>query len=1072
MASVLRLAPAGTGKTQTMLSLLRQDVRQGDRLPPRIWMLLATRRQELYFRERLALDDDRQRVHFHIDFFNFYRLNAHLLRLARAPARRLNETARFSFLRRLLQDMREADELRVFHNIADMRGFVTTLAQLFDELKQSGINAKIYNEAAQNHKDRELAAIYARYQQRLREHRLADTEGEGWLALATLQEQPQIVAGVKWLLVDGFDQFTRLQAQLLAVLAKTVPQLRISLTQAPAAPPTSRSCIARQRLEGAFARAGVSLEIEKIVPQLQRPAGLQRLSQHFYAGSEGGGSSAAIKLIAAPNPAHEAREVLRDVKRLLLDGAAPDDVLIILRDWELYAEGLQTVSEEFQLPLLMQIERPGSHAPAIAALLAVLGLSPRFRRRDLLDGLRSPYIDSGLDDEWIDLLDRISRERQIVGGSKREWLEVIRRASQPKPASSEESGTMLSQAQADALGKKLSAFMDCLTPPAQAGPRAYVRWLDGILGEDPHEQSEAETRHNSGYSLHVRKLARADDNAHSQRDSRALSSLDASLRDLLATDDALRQIGRQRQISWAQFLGDLRHALDSPLWPQGNQPRRGKALVTIASQARGLPHKHVYILGLSEGVFPAEAREEPFYLDSERAAMRARGISLDSRAERSDDTGLFYELLALPQRTLVLSRPAFKAGKPWLESQLWRAVRRIYPQQPIHKRSLGEIANSSEAASCDELMLALARALPQPESWTANKTLRHLNWLRAEMPAAWQHIKIGRTVELGRLSNQPANHYSGSLANPELLAEVARLLGRQRVWSASQLKDYGVCGFRFFAKRLLKLDELKEAQPGADLRQMGSLRHRILEEAYRRIADEDLAVSSSSRERALAIFDEVADDLLERAPELFNFRAGSAWDGEKQLIRARLAALVRQDFSDEAPLQAFGGSRHIERLEHEFADLEVALGGGDSLRARGIIDRIDRVDGKLALVDYKTGSTAIPHSEMETGRDFQMLLYLLALDDMARGAGADVAGGLFWHLRNLKVSGRVHSEDEEHQEMLEKARRHIASNLQQARAGIFPVQPTALDHGKCVRYCEFAHLCRRSNTSRFKNRRA
>ncbi len=1054
-----------------MLSLLRRTVRSGAGFP-RVWVLLATRRQELHFRERLALDDDGQRVQFAIDFFDFYDLNAHLLRSAGQPVRRLNEGARFSFLRRLLEDMHAADELRVFHGIADTRGFVTVLAQLFDELKQNGIGAERFARAAQNPKDHELAAVYARYQQQLRENRLADLEGEGWLALAKLREQPQIVAGPELLLVDGFDQFTRVQAQLLAALAKAIPQLHITLTQATAAPSASRSRIARQRLEGAFSRAGVSLRIEKIVASSTRPVDLQQLSRLFYADSEGAGSSEALNLIAAPSPDQEAKEVLRDVKRRLLAGVPPDDMLVILRDWELYANALLRTSQEFQLPLLLQIERACSREPVIAALLAVLGLWPRFRRRDLLDGLRSPYIDSGLDEELINLLDRISRERQFVGGGKSEWLDVIQLARQPRTdAADEETYTILTQQQADALSERLRAFMDGVTPRTKADPRDYVGWLDGLLGDDPREQIETDSSHDSAYTLRIRQLALSVDNAHAQRDSRALSSLDAELRDMLATEDALRGTGQNRPISWAQFHGDLRHALDSPPRQRGNRPRRGKVLVTTASQARGLPHEHVFILGLAEGVFPSETREDPFYLDSERAEMRARGIPLDSRAERSDDPGLFYELLALPQRTLALARPTFKDGKPWLESHLWRAVRRIYPQQPIRERSLGAIANSQEAASLDELMLALAAQLTQPDNSQTDTLLRHLNWLRAERPAAWQHVKIGRAVELGRLSHQPFDNYSGVLAKPELLAEVARLLGPRRVWSASQLKDYGVCGFRFFAKRLLKLEELKELQPGADVLQMGSLNHRILEETYRQIADEELAVEAANRERALAIFDEVADELLEDAPALFNFRAGVAWDEEKQIIRARLAALVRQDFSDESPMRKFGGARHVERLEHKFQDLEVALGNGDSLRARGIIDRIDRVDGKLALVDYKTGSTSIPHSDMENGRDFQMLLYLLALDDMARIEGAEVAGGMFWHLRNLKTSGRIHADDEEQQALLDKARQHIASNLQQGRKGAFPVQATALENGKCLRYCEFAHLCRRSNTSRFKDTR-
>src|SRR5690606_41538172 len=57
--------------------------------------------------------------------------------------------------------------------------------------------------------------IYAEYQNRLREHNLVDREGEGWLALDVMEKQPHIGRNVDLLLVDGYDQFTPLQASLL-----------------------------------------------------------------------------------------------------------------------------------------------------------------------------------------------------------------------------------------------------------------------------------------------------------------------------------------------------------------------------------------------------------------------------------------------------------------------------------------------------------------------------------------------------------------------------------------------------------------------------------------------------------------------------------------------------------------------------------------------------------------------------------------------------------------------------------------------------------------------------------------
>ena len=1053
MASKLHLAAQGVGKTDAMLARLRRTLESRAGFPC-AWILLATRRQELRFRERLALEGEDSQVHFNTEFFNFYSLNARLLRMAGQHARRLDETARFGFLRGLLRDMLAAGELGVFHGIADTRGFVTALARLFDELKQNQINDQAFASAAQTDKDRELAAIYARYQAQLRRRRLADVEGEGWLALAKLREQPQIAAGVDLLIVDGFDQFTRVQAQLLATLARSIPQLHITLTGAPDAVASMRSQIARQRLEDAFAAAGETLQAESLSPTSARHADLDSLSRHFFADTRAGESSPALNLIAMPAPVDEARAVMRDIKRRLLDSAAPEDILIVLRDWNLHARSLESASQEYNLPLQMQMERAPSETPAINALLDALGLPPRFRRRELLDALRSPYVDAGMDDSAIDLLDRVSRERQFIGGSMREWLELVQLA-QERPLDSEEheaDWVALSPQQADSLSRSLGKFLAGITPPQTATLSGYIAWLDALLGNEDE----------SGFSLRIRQNAVIDESAFSRRDARALARLDAILREIMAADDALRQTGDPAPIAWTQFHGDLRHALESPPRNMASPSRRGMILATTATEARGLPHKHVYIMGLAEGVFPAETAEDPFYLESERASWRQGGIPLESPAQRSDDQGLFHELLALPQESLTLSRPRFKDGKPWLASHLWRSFQRVYPAQPVFEGSPGELLRPEVAASHSELILALSDA-PHDESAS-----RYLAWLHSRLPDAWQRVTHGRDIELRRMSNMPHDSYSGVLSQSALRREVASLLGPNRKWSASQLKDYGVCGFRFFAKRLLTLEEAEEPAPGADVMQLGSLQHSILEHAYRRIRDEGLAIDESNRERALDLFADVADDLLDRAPRLFNFRATATWQEEKQVIRKRLAALIDLDFSDDSPLRPYGGTRHVEQLERRFDDVTITLADSEPIVARGIIDRIDRVDGKLALVDYKSGSAKIPIDDMTAGRDFQMLVYLHALGNIARERGERVAGGMFWHLRNLQSSGELDGKNDEHRAALDEAKQHIARNVRQGRQGAFPVHARELENGKCVRYCEFAHLCRRNMTNRYK----
>lgn len=1074
MNTTLHLAPIGQDKTALTISLLRQytDARQNS--IPMVWVLVATRRQEMHFRKRLIEAEVGPAAIFNIEFFNFYALNARLLKIAGTPVRRLTGLMRHKILRQLLLQMRGDGQLAYFHRIAETRGFVSVLAELIDELKQNHIDVDDFAKAARSAKDREIASIYKRYQDTLRRADLADVEGEGWLALAMLRQQKAAAAKVDMLLVDGYDQFTQVQAELMAELSRAIDQVRITLTASPAEAALrlrSRSALARQRLETAYKAAGISLALREVnqAPGIRHEA-LHQLGQRIFRGLPAASNSDAIKLIEMPDPAEETRTVLREVKRLLLAGNSAEDILIAIRDWERYAAYFDQGSQEYALPLLLHYDRSYRRAPVIAVLVDLLELAPRFRRRDLLDVLRSPYFDAELDDRQVDLLDRFSLEQRFLGGSKAEWLELVRLA-QPdvNVDGAVESLAATSTEPASALGAKLSAFFDGVTPPEFATYADYISWLAALLGLDPAAGSEDDS---SGYSLNVVRNAvehQAANPAIVERDIGALKGLQAILRDLQASDEVMQAtLGPAKNPGWQQFWSDLKYALETGADDSISQPRQNQVLVTTAAEARGLPHDHVFVLGLAEGLFPAEASEDPLYLDSEREQLKTRGIPLGTRAERVDDRGLFNELISLPRKTLTLSRPTYQAGREWIESCFWQAVRAVVPDTPIQSRPVGQAIRPHEAASSAELMLAVADQLGRQDAADVELALRARNWLLAQsdLGEQWRRLNHGRSVEMRRIALNQFDEYSGILSRPALLDEVAHLLGDDRIWSATQLNDFGLCPFRFFAKRMLALTSAEEPEAGADSLQLGALNHKILEESYRKIRLLELQIEEENQDDALAILAAAAHKIMPRAPELLSFRETSTWMEESRFLLKRLEALIKLDFSTKSPLNA-GKTRYVYRQEESIGETKINLGHGTKpLRVTALIDRIDNVDGKLIVVDYKTGGKSISRRQMEIGRDFQMMVYLLAMTSELENIGAEeeVTGGMFWHLRDLRTSGRLSTEDQDDISAIALAKAHIARNLRMGRAGQFPVHATELENGKCVRHCEYSRLCRKHLT--------
>jgi ATP-dependent helicase/nuclease subunit B len=1078
MVASLLLAPVGQGKTGYGLNRL---ITIGMEHPfARVWVLLATRRQEAAFRQRLVDAIPERDVFFNVEFFNFYELYARLLDSAGNPQKTIDATTRHHVLRRVVASV--AADLRVFHTIAETEGFARVVGDFIYELKQNQVEPHAFTATAQSEKDHDLALIYDRYQAFLIRHHLADREGQGWLALSALEQKPALAADLDFLLVDGFDQFTPVQANLLASLAGRANHTLITLTHAPGRERTigRRFAQAQARLEAAF-QGKLQVQTLDDAAADDRHSEIKYLVRGIFADNQPPIAltettltrQEGVLLIESPTLAAEVSAVLRRVKALILrDGIAPDDVLIAIRDWSLYRGHFLAYAEQYNLPLALHYGAPLAENPAVIVLLALLQLAVNdFPRRDVLDVLRSPYLDS-LSDEQIDMLDRLSHRQQVVRG-RDQWRAALRESVRPQDDEAIDdalAGRAFSADDFKQLTADLDAFFDSVTPARYGTVREYVTWVDAFIGQDwlpqdPEDEIMTDDEP-SGIVAQIRVPGTPPDMV--ARDLAALDAMRRVLQEFLLTDDLLGSLGagnRSGALDWPTFYTDLLRAIDrTTINPRPN--RFGQVLVTTVTDARGLPHNHVFVLGLSEGLFPAPLGEDPLYLDSERQALNQRGVPLLTQAERRADDGLLYELLSIAHRSLTLSRPTTQNGQLWVASHLWHAVRRTFTR-PVYRIGLGQVVPASLAASPDELALAATASQPQTPADQAA-----IRWFQHTFPRQWAHIVFNSRLEAARLAGTAPSQYIGQLLHPPNLTTIEFELGPGRVWSASQFNEYGTCGFRFFAGRLLQLEPLEEPEAGFDVLQLGSLYHAILEATYERIRAAGWTIIPEHLDDALAILKQEAMTAFRTAPQGYGFRADALWEYEQKTIERNLSDLLRADFSTSESVieKVFGGTtRRPYRLEAAFGldgmpPLRLDL-DGTIVQVRGMIDRIDRVDDDVILMDYKSGTAKINHQEIETGRNFQMMIYLLATEQLLAqdDAALRVRGGLFWSIKNQSNLGDLKLSD--HQETLEIGRDHIRSYLARARAGDFRVRPPRIEDGKCTRYCSFYKLCRLGHTA-------
>jgi ATP-dependent helicase/nuclease subunit B len=208
--------------------------------------------------------------------------------------------------------------------------------------------------------------------------------------------------------------------------------------------------------------------------------------------------------------------------------------------------------------------------------------------------------------------------------------------------------------------------------------------------------------------------------------------------------------------------------------------------------------------------------------------------------------------------------------------------------------------------------------------------------------------------------------------------------------SATGLHALGACPHRYLLRHVLRVKVPGDPDLAPDVwlqpPDRGALLHALYERVLRTAAEQDIDLDDGAFDRLVAsTLDAEIAALRERLPP----PGAAVFEAEQSSLRddARaFVAMVRQD-----------GRRFIE-LERRFGrdgsePVEIALPDGSTIRLEGAIDRIDALeDGRLLVIDYKTGSSAAfgrDTGALDGGRRLQHVLYTAAAE---RLLGREVAG--------------------------------------------------------------------------------
>ena len=752
---------------------------------------------------------------------------------------------------------------------------------------------------------------------------------------------------------------------------------------------------------------------------------------------EGPGEPKSQRFVLAPDPASEARCVIRDVIGALDEGVPLHQVGVFHGADASYGRLLREAFANSGVPVAPMPGLPLIESRSGRGVLALASLPERdFSRAAAMEFLSiaplKEYIPAGDGNERLmtNAWDRLSREAGITRGK-------------------------------DAWDRRLGIFIsdkeDELQTPAVAENEARGRAIT-------YQRDKAERLRAVMASLLTRlEPLRRDQDAASFIE--AFKSIVDDYFDpgddaLESVTDEIDQLGTVGAVGGEFSLDSFGSALRANLELAFTRERGLGDGVVIAEYrvAGGLEFQRVILCGAFEGALPAGPGGDAILDDRVWQGLKNEHTFIEDAATRIQRSHEAAEraIGAAAGGQLTWSAPSYEPGgaREYYPSPMMAEAYSAAVGQRVTASKLREVVSSEDVAHPRS---ALGSMLAGPVVDAAELGLRDAVLNAQAGTAIPGNDPRARPLALLRARRSGVfTEWDGNVA--EIDGDL--LVGAGKMVSPTSLETYGACGYRYFARSVLRLnvvdepDEREMMDPAA----RGSVIHRVLERFFLHQQEQGRPAVNESWKAA----DETL--LLQMAEEEL---AGAAARGQtglevysKHEMRTIGSDLRQFLLADDA-------FRHQTGAVPAGFEQAIPLTEIAGVTLQGRVDRIDRTpDGRAAwVIDYKTGSTwefrdVISGKSADSllgGRKLQLPTYLAAAGD------AESAVAMYWFIsRKGGFTIVSYPQSATARERFEATLTAIVDGI---RGGSFPAVPNDEDEWrggfKNCTYCEYDRICSR-----------
>ncbi len=977
-----------------------------------------------------------------------------------------------------------------FGDFVSEPAFARAALELVLDMKAGRLTPRELQDAAESlpperrSRARALASLFDAYERRMAELGLADREDvlRGSREALGRGQWPEAWEDVESIVIHGVYDVRPSGLGLLLALALVCEARRISLRMETPVGGSPVADAALASLFRAFESRGESVgHVDLFKADLTfeaRP--LAELGRYLFTPQKPRGSLAAtaagtLRMWSVGTAQDEARQLARDVRRLISEGVSPGRIAIAWHEpgaearW--FAEALEELGVPVRLPWAEPLALTGPVRLALDLPLLVEDSFPAERVAEFVASRYAPWLSRGAPEAPATLFTLAALRDDRLGAQRGRGAYDVRLEALARRmvlAQDEQAHEVR------VLRERCMRLMEwCRRIPESGSAQELLGAWWRVVQQFGLQDTEGPLEVLEEGSLGAHALeARA-------RDDAARQALHLRVGEL---ERALRKVGGGPKLSRRLFGRWLADAMrDTHLPARG--PDSGAVEVLDVRELPGRTFGHLFLAGMTEGRFPGHEEPSSLLGDADRAelnkrlgreAFRLTGGEFEDRApwRLTEDRLLFASALVVAEERVSLSfSVAGVGGQEQVPSAFLEEVRRL-TGMTWEARSLMAVPPLDDVLTEAELRQRVAletmadARLRVTEPDVAEPFLRRRFLDEPWFSAARELAQVEKErLHFFSRPEREVGAYTGLVDGPglrEALRDTFRF-DITKPLSASALARFGNCGFQGFLTYGLKVTEPEQPGEEFDARGRGTFWHRVVEEVFLRLKQKGL-LGKGIDEIPEALLNEALEEAVAYFEERYHVGHPALW----QLAKERARAMVRRILADERRGMPFD-SYVPEGFELKFgpgADEDpwqdvFLYAGEEAIYFEGKIDRLDKGAGDVGVIDYKSGrldKRAL--KERLLSSDFQLPLYLYA----ARASGHREARNAAWFslrtgttislsevLSEAEVEGMLSTDPAVREKLREEGGLNLANAVEglvrAAREGKFGMRPK--DCGGC-----------------------